>query len=96
MKLRIAILLMLLMSVVAMAAPDENTLGGFLFWCTVYAFMTPFGWGALLVLIYVIVTMIKKASKTVAATDYSLMKEEDKEVLMKQELRTAYRDSRKT
>ena len=95
MKLRIAMLLMLVMSVAAMAAPDENTLGGFIFWCTVYAFMTPFGWGALIVLIYVIVTMTKKASQTVASTDYSLMKEEEKEVLMKQELRTAYRDLRK-
>jgi hypothetical protein len=75
------------MSVAALAGPDESTVGGFLTLCLIYAFMTPFGWGALIVIIYLICSLGSKATKTIASTDYSEMKEDEKEVLMKEEFR---------
>jgi len=101
MKFKIAMLLMLLMSGLALANvysgndSDAMTIG-YLFKCCVFLlFVTPFGWGAMFIVGYLIVSMSAKGVKKVATTDYSPVKTEDKEILVKQGLREAYIDAKR-
>ena len=100
MKLKITMLLILFISMATMAYSSADmdsdkaqlweALKGFL----VLAFLTPFGWGALLIIIYLFFKLGFKATKAVVTADYSEMPSEEKEITMKRELRQAYIDSK--
>ena len=81
MKLRTTMLLVLILSAVALASsydPYDISFGEQLANLTreliFLAFVTPFGWGAMFVIGYLIVTMSVKGGKKLATTDYSEMK----------------------
>jgi len=95
MKYRLAMLLVLLTTAMAFAGEYDMSFGYFCKCMLFLAFVTPFGWGAMFVIGYLIVTMSSKGMQKVNATDYSELKVEEKEVLTKRGLREAFIEAKK-
>lgn len=94
MRFYISIFFIMLLSKYAFCYLPSDTEGSFadiiraLF---LLAFLTPFGWAGMIIVVVLIVQGLCKAGKHVATTDYSQMPEEDKENIKATELREVFK-----
>jgi hypothetical protein len=79
-----AIALVLVMAGSAMAETD--LVKAFIF----LALVTPFGWGAAFIIIYLLVKALISGTKKIATADHSELSAPEKEVTLKQSMREAY------
>jgi len=87
----VLIMVMAVMALEPLPRPEDMTwfenLKDLLYWSLVYAFLTPIGWGVLVLLIVGLFKLVGHAISTVANTDYSRMTEDDKREELLNELR---------